>query len=67
MKEYTTDKAAQLVGVSATRIRQLAKAGLIEHKIFGRTLVVTEAGIAQAKARNKRPGPQPNGRSKRGD
>lgn len=61
MKEYTTIEAAQLVGVSPTRIRQLAKEELIEHKKFGRTLVITEDGIKQAKARNTKPGPQPDG------
>ena len=58
MKEYTTDEAAKLVGVSATRIRQLARDGSIESRKFGRSLVITENGIMQAKARNTKPGPQ---------
>lgn len=50
---YTTAEAANLVGVSSARIRQLALAGEIEHKYFGRSIVVTELGITQAKARRK--------------
>lgn len=60
-KEYTTIEAAKAVGVSPTRIRQLVRHDNIEHKKFGRTLVITENGIAQAKARNTKPGPQGDG------
>lgn len=55
--EYTVIDAAKLVGVSDSRIRQLALAGEIEHRYFGRALVITENGIKQAKARKTKPGP----------
>lgn len=59
MDEYSTEKAAQLVGVSAERIRQLTKGtDPIDHKRFGRTIVITALGVEQAKARNKKPGPR---------
>ena len=56
-KDYTVSDAAEEVGVSDSRIRQLALAGEIDHHYFGRALVITEKGIAQAKARKTKPGP----------
>jgi excisionase family DNA binding protein len=60
-KGYTSREAAAEVGVSDSRIRQLALAGEIEHYYFGRSLVITARGIQQAKARKKKPGPKPSG------
>ncbi|MEP6902634.1 MAG: helix-turn-helix domain-containing protein [Actinomycetota bacterium] len=57
-KVYTSQEAAAAVGVSDSRIRQLALAGEIEHRYFGRSLVITEAGIKQALARKKTRGPK---------
>jgi len=56
-EEFTSREAALMVGVSDSRIRQLALAGEIEHRYFGRSLVITAAGIKQARARKKTPGP----------
>jgi hypothetical protein len=60
--EYTTQQAADIVGdISPTRIRQIANTELVEnvdYKKFGRTLVITEAGIERIRARNTKPGPQ---------
>lgn len=56
-KTYTSRQAAEIVGVSDSRIRQLALANEIEHRYFGRALVITENGIKQAKARKQKPGP----------
>lgn len=55
---YTSQEAAVLVGVSDSRIRQLALAGEIDHYYFGRSLVITVLGINQAKARKRVPGPK---------
>jgi excisionase family DNA binding protein len=56
-KEYTVQEAANKVGVSSSRIRQMVLAGEIDHRYFGRVIVVTEEGIKNAKARNTKPGP----------
>jgi excisionase family DNA binding protein len=56
-KEYTVKEAAEIVGVSDSRIRQLALADEVEHKRFGKMLVITEKGIQQAKSRKKTKGP----------
>lgn len=50
-KQYTTKEAAELVGVSDSRIRQMVLAGEIDHHYFGRALVITQKGINQAKSR----------------
>lgn len=53
---YTTKEAADMVGVSESRIRQLAVDHLIEsEKVLGR-IIVSDKGIKQAKARNKQSG-----------
>jgi excisionase family DNA binding protein len=56
-KEYTVNEAAFIVGVSESRIRQLVLSGEINHRYFGRAIVITEKGIKQARARNTKPGP----------
>lgn len=57
-KEYTSQEAAEAVGISDSRIRQLALSGEIEHRYFGRSLVITEKGVKQAQDRKKTPGPK---------
>ncbi len=57
MKEfYTVEEAAEEIGVSGSRIRQLVLANQIDHKYFGKMIMVTENGIEEAKARNKKRG-----------
>lgn len=50
-KEFTTKQAAEILGLSDSRIRQLVLADEIDHRYFGRVLVITEKGIDQAKNR----------------
>ena len=50
-KEFTTKQAAEIIGVTDSRIRQMVLAGEIDHRYFGRVLVITEKGINQAKNR----------------
>jgi hypothetical protein len=57
-KEFTAKEAALKIGVSYSRIRQLTAAGEIDHKYFGRMLVITEKGIEQAINRKTSPGPK---------
>ena len=49
--EFTTKEAAAKLGVSDSRIRQMVLAGEIDHRYFGRVLVITEKGILQARNR----------------
>ena len=49
--EFTTKQAAKVLGLSDSRIRQMVIAGEIDHRYFGRMLVITEKGIKQAKNR----------------
>ena len=57
-KFYTSKEAAELLGVTDARIRQMAIAGEIEHERFGRALMITFKGIQQAKERKTQPGPK---------
>ncbi len=50
-KEFTTKEAAEILGVSDSRVRQMVLAGDIDHRYFGRVLVITQTGIKQAKER----------------
>jgi excisionase family DNA binding protein len=61
-KEYTTTEAAQIVGVSPGRIRQLVANKEIDHRKFGSVTVITELGIEQLQARKTKPGPAKNER-----
>lgn len=50
-KEFTTKEAAVILGLTDSRVRQMVLAGEIDHRYFGRVLVITEKGINQAKNR----------------
>jgi len=50
-KEFTTKEAAEVLGITDSRVRQMVLAGDIDHRYFGRVLVITQAGIEQAKER----------------
>ncbi len=50
-KEFTTKEAAVFLGISDSRFRQMVLAGDIDHRYFGRVLVITQTGINQAKER----------------
>ena len=56
--EYTTKQAAEKLGISESRVRQMALAGEIEFTKFGNVLVFTEDGIEQAKNRKTQTGPR---------
>lgn len=53
-KEFTTKEAAEILGVTDSRVRQMVLSGDIDHRYFGRVLVITQAGINQAKEREDR-------------
>jgi excisionase family DNA binding protein len=64
-KQYTSQEAAFLLGISDSRIRQLALAGEIDHYYFGRSLVITDKGIKQAQTRKTKRGPEAAGTDRR--
>lgn len=53
-KEFTTKEAAEILGITDSRVRQMVLAGDIDHRYFGRVLVITQAGIDRAKEREDR-------------
>jgi excisionase family DNA binding protein len=53
-KEFTTKEAAEILGVTDSRVRQMVLAGDIEHRYFGRVLVITQTGVNQATERQDR-------------
>jgi len=53
-KEFTTKEAAEILGITDSRVRQMVLAGDIEHRYFGRVLVITQTGIKQAGEREDR-------------
>ena len=55
--EFTVKEAAEILGLSQGRIRQLAANKEIETRKFGMMLIITAEGLKQAKARNTKPGP----------
>lgn len=50
-KEFTTKEAAEMLGVTDSRVRQMVLAGDIDHRYFGRVLVITQDGIDRARER----------------
>ncbi len=59
-KEYTPSEVADIVERSPALIRMFASEGKIDHKKFGRTYVITERGLQQAReiVKNSKPGPK---------
>lgn len=53
-REFTTKEVADELGLSDSRIRQMVLAGEIDHRYFGRVLVITEKGMKQAQNRPDR-------------
>lgn len=56
---FTTSEAAEVLGVSAARIRQMVLAGDLPAEKFGRDLVITREAIEGARQRKTKPGPAP--------
>lgn len=56
---YTTEEAADLLGVTPGRVRQMIIDGLLETERFGRAHVVTAEAIEAVKQRRTKPGPAP--------
>jgi excisionase family DNA binding protein len=55
---YTTNEAAEALGVSAARVRQMVLSGLLPADKFGRDLVITAEALEGARQRKTAPGPE---------
>jgi excisionase family DNA binding protein len=56
---FTTAEAADTLGVTAARVRQMILKGELAAEKFGRDLMITAKAVAEAKKRKKTPGPSP--------
>jgi excisionase family DNA binding protein len=64
MKEtFTTSEAAEELGVSPARVRQMVRDGILTAEKFGRDLSITRKAIEAAKQRKTMPGPAPKNKA----
>jgi excisionase family DNA binding protein len=56
---FTTSEAAEELGVTSARVRQMILKGELTAEKFGRDLMITGEALAQAKNRKTTPGPSP--------
>jgi excisionase family DNA binding protein len=56
---YTTNEAADELGVTSARVRQMILKGELQAEKFGRDLMITAEAIAAARNRKTTPGPLP--------
>jgi excisionase family DNA binding protein len=56
---FTAPEAAEALGVSSARVRQMVLDGSLPASRFGRALVISAEAVAQAKQRKTKPGPAP--------
>lgn len=56
---YTTNEAAELLGVTSARVRQMVSRNEIKSEKLGRDRFITAEAIAEAQRRKTKPGPAP--------
>lgn len=54
---FTTSEAAEELGVTSARVRQMILKGELAAEKFGRDLMINSEAVAEAKKRKTRPGP----------
>jgi excisionase family DNA binding protein len=59
-ERFTTNEAAERLGVTPARVRQMVARGEIESEKHGRDRFVTADAITEAMKRKTKPGPTPN-------
>jgi len=59
-ERFTTNEAAERLGVTPARVRQMVARGEIESEKHGRDRFVTADAITEAMKRKTKPGPVPN-------
>lgn len=62
--KLTAKQAAEILGVSASRVRQMVLDGTLKADRFGQNLAVDPESVEAAKARKTKPGPSPQGETK---
>lgn len=61
---FTTTEAAEALGVTVGRVRQLVLDGTLKAEKFGRDLLITAEALEQARARKTTRGPEPKPKAK---
>jgi len=62
-ERFTTNEAAERLGVTPARVRQMVARGEIESEKHGRDRFVTADAITEAMKRKTKPGPTPNNKT----
>jgi excisionase family DNA binding protein len=65
-KTYTVRDAAEVLGVSPSRVRQLVLAGTLPAEKFGPVLAIPADAVEAAKKRKTSPGPASKSSKKKG-
>lgn len=63
---YTTEEAAEYLGVTVGRVRQMIIDGILETQRFGRAHVIAKEALKAAESRKTKPGPAPKASGKDG-
>ena len=62
---FTTKEAAERLGISAARVRQMVLDGSLPAEKFGRDLVITRPALEAARQRKTSPGPAAKSQSEK--
>jgi excisionase family DNA binding protein len=63
---FTTLEAAEMLEVTAARVRQMVIAGIIQAEKKGRDLLISKSQIEKAKGRKTKPGPKAAKKARKG-